>query len=84
MRTDKIAQLLVETQMPVCEIAETLGFGDVQHFARYFRAVKKVSPLAYRKQFGGHATQPLSSQFGDSYTQSGVVGRGMRPVKSGV
>ncbi|HEX4119347.1 MAG TPA: XylR family transcriptional regulator [Verrucomicrobiae bacterium] len=82
MRTDKIAQLLVETQLPVCEIAETLGFGDVQHFARYFCAVKKMSPLAYRKKFGGHASQQLRSQFGDSYTQSGVVARGLRPVKS--
>lgn len=83
MRTDKIAQLLVETQLPVCEIAETLGFGDVQHFARYFRAVKKMSPLAYRKKFGGHASpQELRSQFGDSYSQSGVVARGVRPVKS--
>jgi LacI family transcriptional regulator len=83
MRTDKIAQLLVETQLPVCEIAETLGFGDVQHFARYFRAVKKMSPLAYRKKFGGQAAQQeLRSQFGDSYSQSGVVARGVRPVKS--
>ena len=53
VRTDKIAQLLVETQMPVWQIAEELGFNDIQHFARYFRAAKSMSPLAYRKRLLG-------------------------------
>lgn len=48
-RTDQIARLLLETDLPVARIAETLGFADVQHFARYFRAAKKMSPLAFRK-----------------------------------
>lgn len=52
VRTDQIARLLVETHMPVSEIAESLGFPDVQHFARYFRAGKQVSPLAFRRQMG--------------------------------
>lgn len=52
VRTDQIARLLMETHMPVTEIAESLGFPDVQHFARYFRAGKQVSPLAYRRQMG--------------------------------
>ena len=37
VRTDQSARLLVETHLPVSEIAESLGFPDVQHFARYFR-----------------------------------------------
>ena len=52
IRTDQIARMLVETELPVGQIAETLGFEDVQHVARYFRAGKGVSPLAYRKQHG--------------------------------
>ncbi len=52
VRTDQIARLLVESHMPVSEIAESLGFPDVQHFARYFRAGKQVSPLAFRRQMG--------------------------------
>lgn len=52
VRTDQIARLLVETHLPVNNIAESLGFPDVQHFARYFRAGKQISPLAYRRQFG--------------------------------
>lgn len=55
VRTDQIARLLVETHLPVSDIAESLGFPDVQHFARYFRAGKQVSPLAYRRQMGARA-----------------------------
>ena len=47
--------LLVETHMPVSDIAESLGFPDAQHFARYFRAGKQVSPLAYRRRLGLHS-----------------------------
>jgi LacI family transcriptional regulator len=55
VRTDQIARLLVETHMPISEIAESLRFPDVQHFARYFRACKRVSPLAYRRQMGSRS-----------------------------
>ena len=52
VRTDQIVRLLVETELPVGQIAESLGFPDVQHFARYFRASKQTSPLAYRRTNG--------------------------------
>jgi LacI family transcriptional regulator len=52
VRTDQIARLLVETHLPVSDIAESMGFADAQHFARYFRAGKQLTPLAYRKRFG--------------------------------
>jgi len=74
-RTDQISRMLVETTLPIGEIANSLGFADVQHFARYFRSGKEMSPLAYRKLFGRH-TMPRRSQNGDSFSQSGVV----RPV----
>ena len=51
VRTDQIVQLLIETELPVGQIAESLGFSDVQHFARYFRAGKQMSPLAYRRTY---------------------------------
>lgn len=72
VHTDRMAQLLVETHLPVREIAENLGFGDVQHFARYFRSVKKMSPLAYRKSYASYAVRADNSQFGDLFAQSGV------------
>jgi transcriptional regulator GlxA family with amidase domain len=74
VRTDKIAQLLVETQLSVREIADAMGFGDVQHFARYFRSVRNVSPLAYRRSLGGHQAPEARAQIGDSFTQIGVDG----------
>jgi LacI family transcriptional regulator len=52
VRTDQIVRLLMETDLPVGEIAESLGFSDVQHFARYFRAGKGLSPLAFRRTYG--------------------------------
>jgi len=55
IRTDQIVRLLVETDLPVGRIAESLGFPDIQHFARYFRANKEISPLAYRRTYGKHA-----------------------------
>jgi LacI family transcriptional regulator len=61
VRTDQIGRMLVETELPVGQIAETLGFEDVQHVARYFRAGKGLSPLAYRKTHGRkHAGKPHS------------------------
>ena len=52
VRTDQIVRLLVETDLPINQIAESLGFSDVQHFARYFRAGKQVSPLVFRRTYG--------------------------------
>jgi LacI family transcriptional regulator len=49
LRINRIAQMLIETNLPVSRIAEATGFHDVQHFARYFRSVQKVTPLAFRK-----------------------------------
>jgi LacI family transcriptional regulator len=56
VRTDQIGRLLVETHLPVSDIAESLGFADPQHFARYFRSGKQLTPLAYRKRFGAKST----------------------------
>lgn len=50
-RIHRVARLLVETRLTVGEIAGQLGFADTQHFARYFRSVKKMSPLAWRRKF---------------------------------
>ncbi len=54
-RTDEIARLLLETSRTVTQIARSLGFEDAQHFARYFRSGKKMSPLAFRKTYGSQA-----------------------------
>jgi len=56
VRTDHIAQLLVETNLPITEIAAKLGFANPHHFARFFRAVKKTTPLRYRREHSRHGT----------------------------
>ena len=53
-------------------LAESLGFEDVQHFARYFRSAREMSPLAYRKSFGKQ-TRKARAQNGESFSQTGVV-----------
>jgi LacI family transcriptional regulator len=50
-RTEEIARLLLETDMPVSRIAEELGYQSADHLARYFRSVRGISPLAYRKKY---------------------------------
>jgi LacI family transcriptional regulator len=49
VRVGHIARLLVETDLPVARIADALGFADVQHVSRYFRAEQQASPVAFRR-----------------------------------
>ncbi len=42
--------LLHHTQMPVAEVAETLGFATPSFFIRFFRQQTGTTPLQYRKQ----------------------------------
>ncbi len=61
VRSDHIACLLVETDLPVAGIAEMLGFTDAHHFARYFRAAKQMSPLRYRSTHARYSSDSKSS-----------------------
>jgi len=51
-RVAQIERLLIETNMNIAEIAYESGFPGVEHIARYFRAEKGISPLAFRKSLG--------------------------------
>lgn len=42
--------LLGETDLPVYEISQVLGFSHANHFARVFQRVNGLSPLAFRRQ----------------------------------
>lgn len=50
-RVEHVCRLLAETDMSISEIATSLGYEDGQHFSRFFKLVKKTTPLAYRKKF---------------------------------
>ncbi|MGA9120690.1 MAG: substrate-binding domain-containing protein [Bacteroidota bacterium] len=49
VRVEMIAQLLVETDIPIAKITETFTFTDAEHLSRYFRKEKGVGLLEFRK-----------------------------------
>jgi LacI family transcriptional regulator len=49
-RSERIARLLVETNMTVGQIGEISGFEVEAHVARFFCSQTGMTPLAYRKQ----------------------------------
>ncbi len=51
IRVSLIARMLVETDLPVSQIAEAQGYENMQHIARYFRREKGMSPAAFRKLY---------------------------------
>jgi len=52
VRVGQIVRMLVSTNLPISYIASSLGYPSVDHFARYFRKERAMTPLAYRKKFG--------------------------------
>ncbi len=49
LRLERARRLLRETDLPVTLIAQELGFGSSQHFARLFRRRMGRTPSAYRR-----------------------------------
>jgi AraC-like DNA-binding protein len=49
-RITKSMQLLRETNLPVKEVSEAVGFHDVADFCRAFKRETNLTPLQYRKQ----------------------------------
>jgi LacI family transcriptional regulator len=49
-RTRSIILMLMETDMSISEIANTMDFPGIDHFSRYFRQEAGMSPMAYRKE----------------------------------
>ncbi|GCE04076.1 AraC family transcriptional regulator [Dictyobacter aurantiacus] len=52
LRLDIAAQLLLDRQLPVKEVALTVGYPDVRYFITLFRRRKGLTPAAFR-QHGG-------------------------------
>ena len=53
-RVAKAQKLLVGTELPISEIARTVGFADQSHLTRRFREAFGMSPGQYRRS----ATNP--------------------------
>jgi len=48
-RVELVVQRLLETDMTISQIAYELGWSSEKHIAREFKAIKGVTPLAFRK-----------------------------------
>ena len=53
VRVQQVIQMLVETNLSISQIARMLGYTGIEHISRYFRQEMSMSPLTYRKKFGG-------------------------------
>ncbi|MBN1126490.1 MAG: DNA-binding transcriptional regulator [Sedimentisphaerales bacterium] len=49
---DKIADMLLNSNMSISDIARTIGFSGDDHISRYFRQSMGMTPLDYRKKYG--------------------------------
>jgi len=48
MRIKKAAMMLATTQLPVSQVAQSVGYRDIPHFSRLFKATFGVPPSQYR------------------------------------
>jgi len=53
IRIDKAKELLRRTRLGAGEIARRVGTSDASNFSKLFRKLEGMSPLEYRKLFGG-------------------------------
>jgi transcriptional regulator GlxA family with amidase domain len=51
MRIRRAKELLVDSTLPIAEVADKAGFAYVQQFNAAFKRAVGTSPAAYRRQF---------------------------------
>jgi LacI family transcriptional regulator len=51
VRIERISQLLLETDLPIYQIALKMDFTSIEHISRYFQQEKGMSPLTFRKKY---------------------------------
>jgi len=49
VRVEEIVRLLVNTDLPIAQIARGLGFPNVDHIARFFKRYKGQTPTVFRR-----------------------------------
>ena len=49
-RIDEAQKLLVSENIKIYDIAERVGFSDVDYFSRKFRSIEGMSPADYRRK----------------------------------
>ena len=53
VRVEHVAQMLMKTNLSIGQISLALNFPSIEHISRFFSQEKGMSPLAYRKKYGG-------------------------------
>ena len=53
LRIEKAQYYLIDGQLPVNKVAESVGFSSVQHFNRVFKQLTNYTPGAFRSLFRG-------------------------------
>lgn len=51
LRMERFAQLLLSSDAPIADVAEQVGINNFKNLSRQFKALKKVSPNEYRKEY---------------------------------
>ena len=51
-RANRVATMLLETQLSVSQIAEKLGFSSIKQLTRLFKQQMQLTPTAYRQKYG--------------------------------
>lgn len=51
LRIEKAKEMLVQTELRVTEISDSLGFQNLHHMSRYFAKKVQISPLMYRQKY---------------------------------
>jgi AraC-like DNA-binding protein len=51
LRVGQACALLVNTERPIAHIADEVGYANLANFNRQFRALKRVTPREFRRQF---------------------------------
>ncbi|MBS4200585.1 helix-turn-helix transcriptional regulator [Bacillus sp. FJAT-49732] len=48
LRVNEAERILMETDLPITEVAEKVGYGSITYFGRVFKKIKNISPSAIR------------------------------------
>ena len=51
-RVNQMADMLINTNLTMSQIARFLGYPDASNISRYFKQKKGINPTEYRKKFG--------------------------------
>jgi LacI family transcriptional regulator len=64
-KVEEIADMLINTKLPISEIALIVNTSGIDHISRYFQKIKGMTPKQYREKFGNTSLDLLSNYPGE-------------------